>query len=176
MTNYKEIVTKAVTSKHKKSTIDNVLIETEQTPNTILGCWVINHSFKGSNSGGDININGSYDINVWYSYDNDTKTNTILKKYNYSDTMNMPNKLKSDNELIVNCLKQPTATDVKIENGVISLKIEKDMGVTVIGSTTVKVATDDSYDDYEEIIETEEEKELDINVDDIDENYLTVNK
>ena len=42
MTNYREIVTKAIVSKGKK------LFTTEHTvsvnnPSTVLGCWVINH-------------------------------------------------------------------------------------------------------------------------------------
>ncbi len=43
MSLYKEIVTKAVIGKGKKYFKDNYTINTENTPTTILGCWVINH-------------------------------------------------------------------------------------------------------------------------------------
>ena len=44
MSNFKEIVTKAVVGKSKKNSVDSFSVETEQTPNTVLGCWVINHT------------------------------------------------------------------------------------------------------------------------------------
>ena len=43
MSNYKEIVTKAVVGKAKKTSAGDYTISTEEIPNTVLGCWVINH-------------------------------------------------------------------------------------------------------------------------------------
>lgn len=43
MSYFKEIVTKAVIGKGKKTTNLNHSIETEDNINTVLGCWVINH-------------------------------------------------------------------------------------------------------------------------------------
>ena len=40
---YKEIVTKAVIGKGKKKYKNTYQIAVEQTPSTILGCWIINH-------------------------------------------------------------------------------------------------------------------------------------
>ena len=183
MANYKEIVTKAIIGKCKKKTKASFKIECEEKPNTILGCWVINHSFSGTSSGGKINLNGSYDVNVWYSYDNNTKTGVCSKRFSYSDTMNTTLKngasLDDKSEIIVECLKQPTVTDVKIENGLVNMQIEKELGVEIIGNTTVKIAVEDDFDEYEELYDTEDEKELNINIDNIDDNYLdndTVNK
>lgn len=181
MSIYKEIVTKTVIGKAKKKTTNSFDIETENKPDTILGCWVINHEFKGINSDGKVIINGSYDVNVWYSYENDHKTAVSLKKYNYSDTLSIPLKngfiLSSKDEIIVNALKQPTVVDVDIRDGKVMLKIDKEMGVEIIGDTIVKVAVEDSFDDYVEIFDTPEEKELDINIDELDDNFIKdVNK
>ncbi|MBQ4584089.1 MAG: outer spore coat protein CotE [Bacilli bacterium] len=43
MANYKEIVTKAVVGKAKKISHNDYSLKTEEVPNTVLGCWVINH-------------------------------------------------------------------------------------------------------------------------------------
>lgn len=43
MASYKEIVTKAVIGKAKKTTTSHFTLQTEQNPDTVLGCWVINH-------------------------------------------------------------------------------------------------------------------------------------
>ena len=64
MASFKEIVTKAVIGKGKKTftTTNSVVPECEAS--TILGCWVINHNFKGYKSGDTITVEGSYDINI----------------------------------------------------------------------------------------------------------------
>ena len=80
---YKEIVTKAVIGKGKKYYKNKYSIQTEHTPTTVLGCWVINHNFKGYEENGKIIVDGSFDVNIWYSYDNDSKTTVITKKINY---------------------------------------------------------------------------------------------
>ena len=43
MSNYKEIVTKAVIGKGKKTFTTTKEQVVENNPSTILGCWVINH-------------------------------------------------------------------------------------------------------------------------------------
>jgi len=43
MAYFKEIVTKAVIGKGKKTTNLDHKIETDDNINTVLGCWVINH-------------------------------------------------------------------------------------------------------------------------------------
>ena len=80
MSAYKEIVTKAVVGKGKKYYRNTYTINTEFAPNTVLGCWVINHKFEGHEVHGKIEIDGSFDVNLWYSYDNDTKTSVTINQ------------------------------------------------------------------------------------------------
>ena len=89
---FKEIVTKAVIGKGKKSFKNNYSITTENIPTTVLGCWVINHKFKGYKSGDNIGVDGSYDVNIWYSYDNDSKTTVVNKKIDYNDIFHVKTK------------------------------------------------------------------------------------
>ena len=51
MASYKEIVTKAVVGKGKKYFKNTYTIEATTKPSTVLGCWVINHKFKGYKTG-----------------------------------------------------------------------------------------------------------------------------
>jgi len=172
LSNFREIVTKAVIGKAKKSSNNEFILETEQLPDTVLGCWVINHSFNGTNNLGNVFINGAFDVNVWYSYDNDTKTAVSTKRFNYSEKMNVPLKsdsvLDNNSEIIVRSLKQPTVTNVEIKNGVVELTIEKELGVEVVGNTKVKVSVEDFDDDYEELIDEDIEKQFE----EINDNYL----
>ena len=170
MAEYKEIVTKAVIAKGKKSTSNKYTLEPEEIPNTILGCWVINNTFNGTSVGDSIIVNGSFDVNVWYSYDNDSKTAVSTKKYNYSDTMHMKslNSLDSRPEVIVKSLKQPTVADVKIDNGVVNLSIDKELGIEIVGNTKIKVPVETLDDDYEVL---EDDPPLE-EIDKVNEDYL----
>lgn len=175
MASYKEIVTKAVVGKAKKNSISKFSVEPEEKPDTILGCWVINHSFEGKNNNGVVGINGAFDVNVWYSYNNDTKTAVTTKRFNYNDKMNIRLKdgarLNDASEIIVRSLNQPTVTDVKINNNIVDLSIEKELGVEVVGNTMIKVSVEEDPDDYE-LIEDVDDSEVDNEVESINEDYL----
>lgn len=164
MAYFKEIVTKAVVSKGKKATNQKYTIRPEETPNTVLGCWIINHRFNGSLVNGEIYVNGNYDVNVWYSYDNDSKTGVCSSNYTYSDKMSLPinstNKLTNNSEVIVNSLSDPNVVDVKVENGLISFEVHKEMGVEVVGDTKIRVNVEDNFDDYTEIYDDEVTPEI----------------
>lgn len=170
---FKEIVTKAVIGKAKKTSTGEFTLVPEETPNTVLGCWVINHRFNGSNNNGSVVINGAFDVNVWYSYDNDTKTAVSTKRFNYDDIMNITLKnnvnLNDKSEIIVRSLKQPTVTNVNLSDGIVKLSVEKELGVEIIGDTKLKVSVEEEEDDYEIITD---EKEISESIDNINEDYL----
>ena len=117
-----------------------------------------------------IYVNGSFDINVWYSYDHDSKTTVSTKSFTYNDEM----KLKSISdastipEVIVKSLKQPTVSDVSIDSGVVNLSVDKELGVEIVGDTKIKVPIEDTTDDYEIITDEVEEK----TIDEVSDDYL----
>ena len=170
MASYKEIVTKAIVGKGKKFFRDNYNVEVENKPTTVLGCWVINHKFKGFKSGEKIGVDGSYDVNIWYSYDNDSKTDVVSKKIEYNDLFNI--KLKSDidsndTDIIVRTLKQPNCVKVNIEGNKIIFDVEKELGVEIVGETKMKIAIEEDEDPWDELDEemTETvEKQIDKNI------------
>ncbi len=168
--NYREIVTKAVIAKGKKNSTNNYTLQTEETPNTILGCWVINHTFNGTNLGNKVLVNGNFDVNVWYSYDNDSKTAVSTQKFSYTDTMRMDvDEASGSNEVIVKSIQQPTVSDVSIKDGIVNLNITKELGIEIVGDTKIKVPVEELDDDYVELTDDEDTIE---NVDKVDTNYL----
>lgn len=173
MQNYKEIVTKAVIGKGKKHFRNTYTLTTEDNVDTVLGCWVINHNLKGTNNNGRVLIRGTFDVNIWYSYENNTKTNVINRSISYEEMVNVKLKeestLTDNSEIIIRSLKNPTCTDVNVSAGNIEYVIEKELGIEIIGDTKVKVAIEESYDDYDII---EEEIDADKVVEEIDTDYL----
>ena len=158
MSNYKEIVTKAVVSKGKKlfTTNHSVVVS---NPSTVLGCWVINHNFKGSKNGNNIIIDGSYDVNIWYSYDNDTKTDVIKETNTYHEVVHMRDTDTEGEEIIVRSLKQPNPLKVEIDKNNINYVIEKELGIELVGDVKVRIETNEEDDNWDEIVEEEKVEE-----------------
>ena len=163
MANYREIVTKAVISKGKKLFTNNYSVDVSN-PSTVLGCWVINHNFSGSKVNNKIIINGSYDVNIWYSCDNDTKTDVIRETRKYTETINMREREETDKEeIIVRSLKQPNCVKIDIDQNKINY--------TIVGDVKVKVEVGEE-DSWDEIVEDN----LDEEIDKIKEDYIDENK
>ena len=166
---YKEIVTKAVIGKGKKKYRNSYQITVEQVPTTILGCWIINHNFSAREDNGKILINGSFDANIWYSYDSDTKTAVITKKITYTEEekMSTSNKDIVNKDIIVRSLKQPTCISAKSDGTNINEEIEKELGLEIIGDTKVKISSVDEEETWDNL-DSEEDK----SIDKINENYI----
>ena len=172
MGNYREIISRAVISKGKKTFSQNDSIKVGNNPSTILGCWVINHKFNGVKQGDKIVIEGSYDINIWYSYDNDTKTDVGKITHTYSETVKVKESTNDyDNtSIVVRSLKEPKCVNVKIDDDTINYQVNLELGIELVGDVKVKVQVQDNLDDYELI--QEENKEID-NIDkEINTDYL----
>lgn len=175
MASFKEIVTKAVVGKGKKYFKNSYTVKCDNTPTTVLGCWVINHKFKGYKSGDKIGVDGSFDINIWYSYDGDSKTAVINKKIEYNDLFNVKirdnSDLSGDTDVIVRCLNQPSCFSVKIDGDDISFDIEKELGVEIVGETKVKISVEDDEEPWDEIVDDVDDDTLN-EIDAVDEDYI----
>ena len=170
MSKYREIVTKAVIGKGKKYFKNKYSVNSEITPSTILGCWIVNHKFKGRLDNDDALVDGSFDINIWYSSDNNTKTNVIKETINYNEIINIKSKIDADldsSEIIVKVLKQPECLNVNINGNTIDFEIEKELGIELVGDTKVKILTEDDEDEWQVFDDKIEEE-----IDKIDENFI----
>lgn len=176
MSAYKEIVTKAIIGKGKKYYKNTYTIDTENEPSTVFGCWVINHKFKGNDVGGKIVVDGSFDVNLWYSYNNDTKTTVITKKIKYSESVMIRQREETDSsvkDIIVRSLKQPNCVNAKEQGNSIVIDIEKELGIEIVGDTKVKVAVEEDEEPWDVIDDNEYNDEVDKEIDkNVKEDYL----
>lgn len=167
MSNYKEIVTKTILGKGRKTFSQELIVTPENVPDTVLGCWVINHKFSGQSNKNEVVVSGVFDVNVWYSYDKDSKTAVTTQSFSYTENMNLRVKdyesLSNENEIIVRSLKQPTVQNVEIQNNDVHLKIEKELGVEIVGEGKVKIAIEEDELPWDEI---------ESDTTNIDENYI----
>ncbi len=155
--NYKEIVTKTVIGKGKKTFKNNYELITDTDVDTVLGCWVINHKIHGKKDDEYIKINGSYDINIWYSYDNNTKTNVVSKKMFYEERVRVKVRengdLNDNSEIIIRSLKNPTCIDVSSDDKTIKYTISKELGIEIVGDAKIRIPVSNTEDDYDLIID-----------------------
>ena len=180
MSAYKEIVTKAVVGKGKKYYKNTYTIDVGTPVDTVLGAWVINHKFSGKEVGKKIEIDGSFDVNLWYSHDNDTKTSVVTKNISYTELVMVSQKESIDSgerDIIVRSLKGPSCISAREEGSNIVIDIEKELGVEIVGDTKVKIDTYEDEEPWDEIKDEEkieeELKEIDSNV---KEDYLKEEK
>lgn len=174
---YKEIVTKAIIGKGKKYFKNNYSIDVDSKPTTVLGCWIINHKFSGFKSGTKVGVNGTYDVNIWYSYENDSKTTVVSKTIDYSEMFNVKTKedadLTGDTDIIVRTLSQPNCTKVDIaEDGKINFDVEKELGVEIVGETKVKIAIEEEEEPWDEVEDEVTEQDLKEIDETVDEEYI----
>lgn len=158
---YREIITKAVCGKGRKFTKEDHIIKPPHTPSSILGCWVINHLYHAKmKSKNSVQINGSYDINLWYSYNDNTKTEVVTERVSYTDIVPLSvrdkNTISDRYDVMAKVLKQPNCLTCKIskKHHKIDVEIEREFMVQVIGETKLFVRVDPNWhyrddDDFE---------------------------
>jgi spore coat protein E len=162
---YREIITKAVIGKGRKFTKESHTVTPPNRPSSILGCWVINHLYHAKMKSEDsVEINGSYEINIWYSFNDNTKTQVVTEKVNYRDIV--PLKIKDENHLddgfdvIAKVLQQPNCLECKIDKkgNKVLVEVEREFVVQVIGDTKLLVKVDPTWDANE--IEDSDDDEM----------------
>lgn len=155
--NYKEIVTKAIIGKGKKTFKNDYEVVVDKDIDNVLGCWVINHNIRGVKDGEYIKIIGSYDINIWFSYDNNTKTDVVSNSMNYEEKVRV--KIRENGEfddsieIIIRSLKNPSCIDVSNNGKTIKYTISKELGIEILGDTKIRIPISNNEDDYDVIID-----------------------
>lgn len=172
MGDYREIITKAVVAKGKKFTQSKHTISPDHQPTSILGCWIINHTYEATKVGKKVEVCGSYDINVWYSFRDNTQTEVVTERVDYTDVIKLkyrdPDCL-DDQDVIVKVLQQPNCCEAIISpNGnKIIVEVERELLVEVIGETKVCIEIHshkgrfDNDDDWNFDVDDEEFEDLD---------------
>ncbi|HOA63573.1 MAG: outer spore coat protein CotE [Acholeplasmataceae bacterium] len=168
MNEIREIVTKAVIGKGKKTIRLKEVVTPHNEPFSILGCWGINNQYRAKQIDENVvEIVGNFEINIWYSSDNNTKTEVVKKIINYKDTIKtkeiVKEKLSSSNEVIVRMLQEPTCTNAYINGYNIEVDIVFEVLVEVIGETKVKVTVYNAHDAINDLDDEDFENEINEN-------------
>lgn len=143
MSEIREIVTKAIVEKGKKQIRFTTTVNSLNNVESILGCFVLNHSFSANRIKEAVEVNGKFELNVWYSHSSNTKTDVVKQVITYDKVVRTKKTIKSyiedNNDVIVKMLQQPICNDVKIVDDNIEIEIMFEVECEVIGETKIKV-------------------------------------
>lgn len=153
MRKLRQIVTKAVIAKGKKRVESTEKIKPPNNPTSILGCWVINHHYTAKKHGKFVEIQGKFDINIWYSYMGQSKTGVHSETIQYKDRIKLKYRdedIRDSNEVNVKVLQQPNCIEAIIlpSGETFEVVVEREFLVEVIGETTVCITVHPN--EYEE--------------------------
>lgn len=144
MNEIREIVTKTIIGKGKKLIRLQETIAPDNEPFSILGCWIINNDFIATLNENIVNLNGSFEVNIWYAYDNNTKTDVAKQVVNYDETIKTKQIVKDLNsecrDVIVRLIQQPTCTNACIEENNIIVDIVFEAVAEIIGEAKMVVS------------------------------------
>lgn len=173
MSEYREIITKSVVAKGRKVTQSHYNVQPPHSPTSILGCWIINHKYDAKKEGKKVEVDGSFDVNVWYSHDDNSKTSVVIENVTYKDTIKLKYRdadYYDDNEIIARVLQQPNCLEASIsDNGnKVVAQVEREMLVECVGETKMCVIyhREESEEDWDDGID--EDAIDDINTDFLD--------
>lgn len=144
MGDYREIITKAVVAKGRKYTKSRHTVIPEHKPSKILGSWIINHKYEADKVGNTVIVRGSYDINVWYSFFGNKKTDVVIERVKYKDEIKVKYLDKNyldEKQVVARVLQQPNCIEATLsrKGEKINVHVEREMLAEVIGETKVCV-------------------------------------
>ncbi|MDG5470368.1 outer spore coat protein CotE [Jeotgalibacillus sp. ET6] len=167
MSEYREIITKSVVAKGRKFTQSHHTIHPPHRPTSILGCWIINHKYEAKKVGKKVEVYGTFDVNVWYSHHDNTKTSVVIENVSYKDTIKLKYRdpdYYDDNEIIARVLQQPNCLEASISDcgSKVIVQVEREIVVECVGETKMCVIfhRDGMEDDWDHDIDDDEIDEI----------------
>ncbi|WP_123040683.1 outer spore coat protein CotE [Cohnella candidum] len=150
----REIITKAVCGKGRKYSTVTHTVKPPHHPSSILGAWLINHQYEAVRSGDGIEVIGSYDINIWYSYNKNSQTDVAKETVSYVELVPLsyvdPKHRHATEEVSAEATQEPNCVEATIGSGgsTVIIRVEREFAVEMVAETKVNVLVDPTaYDD-----------------------------
>lgn len=122
----------------------------------------ITHEFEALRNDDLVEINGIFEVNIWYSTEENMKTDVIREKVAYKKDIKVKRivneYLKNTDDVLVKILKHPTVTNAKIIDGEIKIDVDFEILAEVIGETKMQVTV------FTPVTQEEDIDDLDIEV------------
>ncbi len=144
-TQCREIICKAVCGRGRKFSQVTHTVTPPHKPSSILGAWLINHQYDAVKSGDGIEVVGTYDINIWYSYDKNTKTDVAKQTVSYAELVPLsyldPKHRASTEEVSAEATQEPNCIEANVSSSgeSVIIRVEREFQVEMVAETKVCV-------------------------------------
>ncbi|WP_195570783.1 outer spore coat protein CotE [Paenibacillus sp. 1001270B_150601_E10] len=141
----REIITKAVCGKGRKFSVVTHTVTPPHNPTSILGAWIINHQYEAVRAGDGIEVIGTYDINIWYSYNNNSQTDVAKETVSYVELVPLsyvdPKHRSSTEEVSAEATQEPNCVEASVTSSgtSVAIRVEREFAVEMIAETKVCV-------------------------------------
>ncbi|TBL80185.1 outer spore coat protein CotE [Paenibacillus thalictri] len=141
----REIYTKAVCGRGRRFSQVSHTVTPPYAPSSILGAWIINNQYEAVKSGDSVEVVGTYDINIWYSYDRNTKTDVAKETVSYVEAVPLSFLDKKHKpasaEVAANATQEPNCVEASVSSNGSSvvIRVEREFKVEMIAETKVCV-------------------------------------
>lgn len=140
----REIITKAICGKGRKFSTVTHTVTPPHKPTSILGAWIINHQYEAVSAGDGIEVIGTYDINIWYSFSKNSQTEVAKETISYVENVPL-NYLDSRHrsstvEVSAEATQEPSTVEASVSgDGRVSIRVEREFAVELIAETKINV-------------------------------------
>ncbi|MCR8842848.1 outer spore coat protein CotE [Paenibacillus sp. SC116] len=141
----REIITKAICGKGRKFSVVTHTVTPPHNPTSILGAWIINHQYEAVRAGDGIEVIGTYDINIWYSYNNNSQTDVAKETVSYADLVSLayvdPHHRAATVEVAAEATQEPSCVEATVSSSGTSvvIRVEREFLVEMVAETKVWV-------------------------------------
>lgn len=153
----REIITKAVCGKGRRFSQVSHTVIPPHAPTSILGAWIINNQYEAVKSGDGVEVIGTYDINIWYSYAKNTKTDVAKETISYVDVVPLTYLDKkhraSTAEVTAAATQEPNCIEASVSSSgdSVLIRVEREFRVEMTAETKVHVVVSPGgADDFED--------------------------
>jgi len=141
----REIITKAICGKGRRFSQATHHVTPAHTPTSILGAWIINNQYEAVKASDGVEVVGTYDINIWYSYDRNTKTDVAKETVSYVELVPLTyfdkKHRSSTAEVFAVATQEPNCVEANIssQGDSVVIRVEREFQVEMVAETKVCV-------------------------------------
>ncbi|MCY9515878.1 outer spore coat protein CotE [Paenibacillus apiarius] len=141
----RQIITKAICGKGRKFSVVTHTVTPPHHPTSILGAWIINHQYESVRAGDGIEVIGTYDINIWYSYNNNSQTDVAKETVSYVDLVPLsyvdPKHRAATEEVSAEAIQEPNCVEASVSSSGtgVMIRVEREFSVEMVAETKVCV-------------------------------------
>lgn len=139
----REITTKATCAKGQKRFRQIHSIVTTHPAEIVLGNRITSHSFKACPQENSVEIKGSYDLHIWYTYADGTLTAVDKKTVQYTEHLPVIDlegeRLGKEESVETMVTREPEVISVNVRRGAVQVEVELEFYVEIVGETKLWV-------------------------------------